>query len=128
MSRESTFSRSAKILSKPLSPTNPDSTDEVNAEIADGNAKILGDALGEVSRDVDLPRGRVVAVLEDRNRRQRHLVGNARIVGRECRGKESAADEAMGKRVGSAEPNHAGDSDALQRQAVDAGVPVAVPP
>src|SRR5207248_821548 len=55
--------------------------------LADRDAEVLGDALGELAGDVDLARRRVVAVLEDGHGRERQLVGDAWVVDIEGGGK-----------------------------------------
>src|SRR6185503_7795801 len=53
---------------------------EVDPCLLEGHAEILGDRLGILAGNVELPRGRIVTVLKSGDRRQRQLVGDARIV------------------------------------------------
>ncbi|MGH6825823.1 hypothetical protein [Methyloceanibacter sp.] len=71
---------------------------EMDPCLFEGHAEILGDRLGILAGNVELSRGRIVAVLESGDRRHRQFVGDAWIVDIERRRKEAIAHDAMGAR------------------------------
>ena len=68
---------------------------EVDPCLFEGHTEILGDRLGIFAGNVELPCGRIVAVLEPGDRRYRQFVGNAWVVDIERRRKEAIADDAV---------------------------------
>jgi len=68
---------------------------EVDPCLLEGHAEILGDRLGILAGNVELPCGRIVAVLEAGDRRQGKLVIHARVVNIQSRRKKAIADDAV---------------------------------
>ena len=78
---------------------------DLRPTIADRDAEIFGDAFRDFAGDIEFLGWRNIAGLRPGDGRQRHLVGDARIVGRERSGKEARAYEAMGARLTDGQQN-----------------------
>ena len=72
---------------------------DLRPAVADRDAEILGDAFRDLAGDIQFLRRRDIAGLRPGDGRQRHLVRDARVVGRQRSGKESRADKTMGGRL-----------------------------
>ena len=71
---------------------------QVGPALADSDAEIRGDALCKIDIDADLLRTVGIARRAG-DRRQRHLVGDERVVGQDRRREEALAGKAMSHRV-----------------------------
>ena len=71
---------------------------ELDPFLLERDTKVRRDRLGILPGDVQLLRGRIVAVLEPGDCRKRQLVGDARVVDVYRCGKETIADDAVSAR------------------------------
>ena len=73
---------------------------DLGPTLTDRDTEVLGDAFGEVARDGPLGCRRDVAGPRPRYGRKRHLIRDARIVGRQGGRKKSSANETVGRGFG----------------------------